>query len=278
MSLVVARTLAPQGLTFFADTKLTVHDLGRPPGEGCVKVVIPRRDLCIGFAGAVEPAAATLAALPPHASHREVVERLVRGHLAGGQNTDYLVGDGSGGLVTIRQGAATAIGAGWLGDHAAFRDFQGLVQEMEREPEYQPRDAYGRAWHAFDRVVSWGAHDGVGHFTVEAALWPGRGYQYRHRQEMYQERLPPLPPGVSVEVDWGSAETGSSRMETRDATLVGDASGRRVLVLYFPFGKLGYVYLPAEGDGVARPVLVRGGWGEFFDVCRSLHGLDFGPE
>ena len=67
-------------------------------------------------------------------------------------------------------------------------------------------------------------------------------------------------------------------METRDATLVGDASGRRVLVLYFPFGKLGYVYLPAEGDGVARPVLVRGGWGEFFDVCRSLHGLDFGPE
>ncbi len=29
-----------------------------------------------------------------------------------------------------------------------------------------------------------------------------------------------------------------------------------MLVRYFTFGKVGYVYLPTEGDGVPRPVMV----------------------
>lgn len=279
MSLVIARPLPPQGLTFLEDTKLTVHGLGRPPGDGCLKIIIPRRDLCIGFAGAVEPAGAATASLPPpEAGHAAVVEHLLKAHLASEGRTDFLVGDGMGGLTAIRDGVASPTGAAWVGDGDAFRDLQGQIQAMERSPQYQPPDRYGRAWHAFDRVVSSAAHDGVGHFTVEAALWPGRGYRYRHRQEMYQERLPALLPGVMVEVDWGSAETGSSRMETRDAALVGDASGRRVLVLYFPLGNHGCVYLPTPDDGIPRPVLVRGAWGAFFDACRSRHGLDFGQE
>lgn len=51
-----------------------------------------------------------------------------------------------------------------------------------------------------------------------------------------------------------------------------------VLVRYFTFGKVGYVYLPTEGDGVPRPVMVRGAWGVIIDDCRSRHGLDFGHE
>lgn len=279
MSLVIARPLPPQGLTFLGDTKLTVHGLGRPPGDGCLKIIIPRRDLCIGFAGAVEPAGAATASLPPpEAGHDAVVAHLLKAHFASEGSTDFLVGDGMGGLTAICAGVASPTGAAWVGDGDAFRDLQGQIQAMEHSPEYQPLDPYGRAWHAFDRVVSSATHDGVGHFTVEAALWPGRGYCYRHRQEMYQERLPALLPGVMVEANWGSAETGSSRMVTRDAALVGDASGRRVLVLYFPLGNHGYVYLPTPGDGIPRPVLVPGAWGEFFHACRSGHGLDFGQE
>ena len=279
MSLVIARPLPPQGLTFLGDTKLTVHGLGRPPGDGCLKIIVPRRDLCIGFAGAVEPAGAATASLPPpEAGHAAVVEHLLKAHLASEGRTDFLVGDGMGGLTAIRDGVASPTGAAWVGDGDAFRDLQGQIQAMEHSPQYQPPDRYGRAWHAFDRVVSSAAHDGVGHFTVEAALWPGRGYRYSWRCQAYQERLPPLAPGESVEIDWGNAESGSFEISFHDATFVAEADGHRTLALYFPFARFGFVYLTSGACGVPTPTLVRGGPVEFTAACRTHFGLQVGPE
>lgn len=278
MSLVVARSLPPEGLTFLADTKLTVHEVGRPPGEGCLKIIIPRRDLCIAFAGAVEPAGAAIASLPSSANHARVLEHLLSAHISCGGRTDFLVGDGSGGLSAIRDGSATSAGAAWVGNHDAFRDFQALVGQMEREPADQPQDSHGRAWHAFDRLVSSGVHDSVGHFTVEAGFWPGDGYKYRWRWHVHQERLPPLPPGVSVEVDWGNAETGSFGMEAHNATTADDPSGRCTLALYFPFAGFGYVYLPAQPGEVPTPHVVVGAPADFTRSCRARFGLVVGPE
>lgn len=274
MSLVIARPLHPQRLTFLSDTKLTSNDVSLPVTEGCAKLIIVRKNLCIGFAGVVNVANDSIAKIPDSATFDDVVSHLHLAHNLCECRTDFLVADTFGRLVVIKEGRACETPAAWIGDADAFRDFQGRIDDMQRNPQYQPSNSYGRAWHAFEQLVSSEAHDTVGHFVLEVMINPAAEFRYRHRMQTYQERLPPLPLGESVFIDWGTLETGSFRMNTYDAAIQEDVTGRRILILFFPLINYGFVYLPQDGKGVPTPRVVRGDRKTFVDECHSLFSLD----
>lgn len=74
----------------FCDTRLSDPRRTRTrPDHGCLKLVIPRRDLCVGFAGVVEVADEALRTAPLERDFDAVRQHLLAAHEQSEQQTDF---------------------------------------------------------------------------------------------------------------------------------------------------------------------------------------------
>jgi hypothetical protein len=276
------------------------NPLGESGGfvRAALKVVLVRPTLWVAFAGDVEDALiairhvadAQLDVLETESYLREAHER--SRSIRATDEAEFVVASlRPSRLTVIKRGRADVSGNGWLGDHAAFEEYQrhynadrvvlayamfeGLPDAAERagDVEIAPRMSDGMhavvdgPWQEIDdrgrrvRVLPrprGGSHPTVGEAIVEAVPRnPDNlfGYSTYVRAEAppFTEPLPARH-GVSP-ADFGSAERGSFSL----SMLVPAERGVGAVGLYFSEGRLGALYAPLTLD---EPELYR-------DVTRS---------
>jgi len=161
VTLVVAR-LTPLGVRLAADMRITDPDDVRPQGYlgAALKLILLSPTLCIGYAGC---RGAALKAIRQVASKGldadEATALLLDAHLRSEQAAEFLIASLRPlALVVVKEGRAAAREAGWIGDHAAFTEYQRFYLQ---ERVVWPRDYYDSDERAGDMEIAARMTDGM---------------------------------------------------------------------------------------------------------------------
>jgi hypothetical protein len=161
VTLVVAR-LTPLGVRLAADMRITDPDDAGPRGflGAALKLILLSPTLCIGYAGRQTPA---LKAIRQVASEGldadEATVLILDAHLRSEQAAEFLIASlRPSALVVVQGGGAAAREAGWIGDHAAFTEYQRFYLQ---ERVIWPRDYYDSDERAGDMEIAARMTDGM---------------------------------------------------------------------------------------------------------------------
>ena len=277
MSLVVARCLGSM-VYIVSDTFLTDARREDPRSllQGVIKTRVMTDELAISFAGLIvwiEDAFRELDRQSPLTAE-SVLDTLLRVHRGSAGEAEFVLATASPpGLIQIKDGAATATSAAWLGSHPAFQRFQGYatgalpappglpnsfafdIQRVPERADRQPLDegsvqAFNTMVRAMRLVIEDAECPGVGGFVVPVGLHKGRFTFMDYAAVVtHPLRFDLLP--TSFVVPFGSAEEGGHAINLM-SDLASSANG---LALFALQGRCGAAFVP--NDGLLRPTIFR---------------------
>ena len=295
MTLVVA-ACTPLGVRLGADMRLTDRNAAHHGFLSArLKLVLVSSTQCIAYAGRDGLAITAIRHIfTKELDPTRAASHLLDVHITEAQTADFLVASLDPiALVAITNGRAQQCRASWLGDLAAFDEYQ---RNYHADHRLLPEDAYASAGEATDIEIatrmasgmeavvhgapvdakgnlvlpSGGAHETVGEAIVYArrrvhhGLF-GYGVYSRARSSGFAPTLA-TKLGV-VPPDWGSAERGAFTY----SMLVPADPGVAAVGLYFVEGELGILYAPLIFDE-PTPV-TRVSREEFVRVVEAEHGI-----
>jgi hypothetical protein len=279
MTLVVAR-LVTNDITIASDLRVTDPDeIRRGYPYGVLKVLALAPDLCVAFAGSVEEALDTIRSLPRPASSEafpDIVEQLSRRTSAARRRAEYLVASTNPSrLARVCDGLIEHGSSVWIGDRAAFTEYQRLVHDPNRTrpslPDGQPMTASlevaSSMSQAMTVLVSSETISSVGEAAVFLGTTNARLFEYRTHAEV-RAVSQSIPSGQPTPIRFGSAAEGGFAFSVLTPTQPGVAA----IGIHFAQGQVGLLYAPLAGrDPVAYPLVNHD---QFRAVVRTEHGID----
>jgi hypothetical protein len=284
-----------------SDMRITFReDSARRPSyvSAALKTVLINPSLCLGYAGDRDTALDGIRFVATHGLDGDAAsEHLQDVHIRGRGVADFVIASiRPSKLVVVKDEAATETEAGWIGDQAAFEDYQAeyfrdrgpalpaefclsAAHAQDIETASRMSNALGAVVHGSPftpegRVVipSGGRHNTVGEAVVAVVPRIEDGLlkysdQSRAQSSGFAEPLPPGPGGV-VPPDWGSAARGSFSY----SMLVPREPGVGAIGLYFIEGRFGVLYAPLLAtDAETFPNITVEA---FAEIVRLRHGIE----
>lgn len=187
MTLIVARILEPDHIRVYGDIRVT-NSLGTSSyAEAALKVVILSTDLCVAYAGSVEPAVEAIRSISSDGAAASIAQELAAHPSSQAGVSDFLVAAlRPASLVVVRHGAASYGGpATWIGDQTAYAKYQAAFHETSKPTADSGREgassfeiAANQMHVAMKAVIDDPEIDSVGEMCVRAASDYGGEFQY----------------------------------------------------------------------------------------------------
>jgi hypothetical protein len=161
MTLIVARVTS-LGVRIAADMRVTdPYEIQRGFLYAALKPILLSPTLCIAYAGQVSPALAAIRHVHAEGLDLEAATSyLHQAHESSGRNADFLIASlRPQTLIAVKEGRSSEAEAGWIGDHAAFTDYQ---REYLRERPYQlPAEMFDKPERAEDIEIATRMNDAM---------------------------------------------------------------------------------------------------------------------
>ena len=247
-----------------------------------LNIVLLSPTVCVGYAGKVGPALVAIRTTDVGGGIEAVEQHFLEAHTRSDRGVDFLVGSlRPSRLVVIRDGRAAEHSSGWVGDQAAFAEYQEHYHDKSRfgpRPEFYDSPARAedigvaiRMGEGMDAVVHGPANvvkgeqrevvlpAGGGHATVgEAIITAGPRVEDSLFAYFHQNR---------ASAPFGSAAGGGFSY----FVLTPKQPGIAAVGIYFYEGRLGVLYAPVLLDDPERFPNVSGR--EFIELVRLRYGL-----
>lgn len=287
MTLVVANRFGT-GTRLFCDTRVT-HPYDENPHylRGTLKAILLHPALCVAYAGDVANALSAIRDLNVSRSSgfslEKVISSLERMHNRTPAGIEFIVASALDGetLTVIKEGHATRVDYCWIGDSAAFEEYQRLfnteVPASHSSSIINPALAAdlrvaNRMYDALEGVAASSAVTSVGELILSIVLTED-GFIYAPRALMSGGRPQTIPSGVPTRIQFGGAAEGGFSY----SVLTSQVPGIGAIGVHFYQGRLGVLFFPAQ---LERPALYRNvGHDEFRAAVRKEFGFDVqGPQ
>jgi hypothetical protein len=279
VTLVVAR-IVERHVAIVSDLRVTDPDeIRRGYPYGVLKAIVLAPDLCVAFAGSVDEALDAVTSLPIPASSEafpEIAEALAARTRRGRRSAEYLVASSNPPrLARIRDGIVEQSRSTWIGDLAAFNEYQRIFLDPARPRptlpagQLQPPElaVVGSMSMAMGELVRSEAVPSVGESAILLRTTEASVFQYQ-TLAMVQASPQSIPSGVRTTMRFGSAAEGGFAFSMLTPTEPGAA----VIGIYFAQGRVGLLYQPLASRYPVSYAPVS--HDEFRTIVRENHGVD----
>ncbi len=274
MSLIVALTSGSR-VQILSDSEVSHPDGSRSeviPGR--LKLVVLSPQLCVGYAGAVEPALDAIRTIPKAEDARShlagTLQHLLEGHQAAPAATDFIVVS-AGPPPVLHKISEGRLSQGferyWIGSADAVSIFgQGLAAALRTTNLTTEFATVGAAAMAFESLLNDGAVESVGGVPFSVILQNGAlNYACAARAFFPTQSIPDSTPTA---LQFGTAAVGGFSY----SVLTPLEPGHPIVGVYFLQGRFGYAYTPIHCD---RPSLIENvSHAEFRTSVMRTYGVD----
>jgi hypothetical protein len=285
LTLVVAQTTA-LGVRLAADMRVTDPDAARSGflHSSQLKLILLSPTLCIGYAGNVGAALVAIRDADVARGVEAVEQHLLAAHERSGRNVDFVVASlRPTRLVAVKEGRAEACDSTWLGDSAAFAEYEEHYSDQSNfRPPAEFYDSHDRE---ADTNIANDMGAGMQAVVFGPAMIVRNGERILVRPEGGRHATVGdaiIRAGPRVEDDlfayfhenrasapFGSAAGGGFSY----FVLTPENPGVAAVGIYFQEGRLGVLYAPLLLDDPERERFVNVSIHEFIELVHEQHGL-----
>jgi hypothetical protein len=288
LSLIICRR-EKDSLLVVSDTKLTYPADQFPdkqsghPSDGVIKTVIVNPNLCVSFAGDIEPAEEAIKQIQPNDDLSRVLKVLRdKSH---GNRTDFIVCTSSPDIkiFEIKDTICKEIQNSWIGSTNAFNRFQGYFNNQIQDKKSGPssfikieptigNSNLGKVSGAFDKVIDDSSVPEVDGFKVTVIIENGifKYWGYIHNyMGLIELKIDPRMLGQKIPIGHGSAGDGSYMVNFFRSN-----SNHNNVAIHILQGGLGIVYSRID-NGLLRPKIFQMDEVDFIDFTKGTY--DLGP-
>lgn len=270
MTLVYAEKTGLQ-IRVWSDTAVTNREAARRSTvPGILKSMVLSPEVCVSFAGSVtgclDKIRRVVGAKKEILNFDEILQGLIQHNRQFQDDSAFLVAHQAK-IFRIMKGNCHEVEVGsWIGDPEAADEFLKTRGKLLQSGPSDPHDPYSENCMAFRQLVSNSEFDTVGglSFLVERGQ---SGYIYQ--RELHVTGSTSIPSGAIVRAESGGAAIGGYS-HTR---AVPKEPGIPCAGIYFPPGKVGYLYRPLEADEAIEIPDVS--WDVFLQRAEDQCGVPF---
>lgn len=300
MSLIVARKDGHK-IGIVSDTKLTypnheTKNLKTSPKDGVVKTVILSENLCVSFAGEIEPAELALKEINNSTDTNSILHLLEKYHHLSKGETEFIfcIGKPDLTMYEIKNGIVQESNQSWIGDKDAFDKFQKSIIAPPTNEQRQGKDEptlkdtktnqpsititemnltfevsqnssiLSKLSSAMDNVIENDSISSVGGFKVNVIYdnkFIYNGYIKNYRQNVTMTGI-----GSQV-IGHGTAQDGSYSIN-----FIGCSSDYKSVALHVSQGNFGIVYTRTD-YGLLKPVILNFDEVDFSDEIQDKYNI-----
>jgi hypothetical protein len=278
-------------LLIVSDTKLTYPSDQFPgkqtghPSDGVIKTVIVNPNLCVSFAGDIEPAEEGIKLIQPGDDLTRVL-KLLRDK-SSSNRTDFIVcvSNPDIKIFEIKDSICKEVQSSWIGSSNAFTRFQGYFYNqiqvkkdapssfIKIEPVIAKKDSdLSKVSGAFDKIIDDPSVPEVDGFKVmvivENGVFKYRGYLHNY-MGLIELKIDPKMLGKEIPLGHGNADDGSYMVNFFNSN-----SNYNNVAIHILQGGLGIVYSRID-NGLLRPKIFQLDEVDFVDFTKETY--DLGP-
>lgn len=300
MSLIVARKDGRK-IGIVSDTKLTypnheTKNLKTSPIDGVVKTVILNENLCVSFAGEIEPAELALKEINISTDTNSILHLLEKFHHFSKGETEFIfcIGKPDLTIYEIKNGIVQETNQSWIGDKAVFENFQKSIlahptKEQRQEKVETPlqnsktnqptititemnltfevsqnSSILSKLSSAMDNVIDNDSISSVGGFKVNVIY--DNKFFYNGYIKNYRQNVTMTGYGSQV-IGHGTAQDGSYSIN-----FIGGSSDFKSVALHVSQGNFGIVYTRTD-YGLLKPVILNFDEVDFSDEIQDKYNI-----
>jgi hypothetical protein len=280
LSLIICRK-EKDTLLVVSDTKLTYPDDNYPnkqtghPSDGVIKTIIINSNLCVSFAGDIEPAEEGIEQIRPNDDLPKILKLLRNKSI--GNKTDFIVCSSTPEvkIYEIKDSNCSEVQSSWIGSQNAFNRFQGYLHNQIQggqssffniEPSLtKEASELGKISGAFDKVIDDPSAPEVDGFKVRVVFQEGKfkyqGYLNSYLGQM-EMKFDQSMIGQKIYIGHGTSREGSYTVNFFNSNSNFNHVGLHILQ-----GNLGIVYSRTD-NGLLRPKIFQMDEVDFVDFAK----------
>lgn len=277
MSIIIAK-IENQECVFLSDTKVSIDNgdksvtggnkIRLPANNGVIKVNIIKPKICIAYAGDIEPAINIIQSFVIKKPRKleDILNYFKNEINRTNCDAEFIIGiihDNE--LPLLYRIDKENIESGksfWIGNKSAFNEFQSYYLNSDNS-----KSIIENATESFRKLINNSQIKTIGDFNISASYNKKvKAFIYDWRAEAYggYGKIH-LEKNQSKVLTEGSTEEGAFVVNN----LISDNTGKPAVCLYFPKGKIGFLFIPvSEKNNILNPFIRKGDIKEIVEIIK----------